>query len=79
LFWFNFRAIVYRFVWYSEMHGIHEQLLRGKHTQTTVYRSCVHTFRKSYHGTTSSEILANSSLKPLSSGLLGAKISKRIL
>jgi len=44
------------------MHGIlsiqERAITKGKHTHTTVYRSCVQTFRKSNNRTTSSEILA---------------------
>jgi len=40
------------------------KLLRGKHTQTTVYNSCVHTFRKSNAEQQVARSLQNSSWNP---------------
>lgn len=65
------------------MHGIlsiqERAITKGKHTLTTVYNSCVHTFRKSNNGTTSSEILAKFFLETPFKRATGPKISKQIL
>jgi hypothetical protein len=56
------------------MHGIlniqERAITRG---DTTVYNSCVHTFRKSNNGTSSGEILAKFFLKPPFKYVTGAK------